>query len=205
MTERYLLFDSGCAVCTALAREVEALSGGRLGVRSLREPEVQALLNQAHPNWRWEPMLLEIEGEQIRVFTGLAMRWRLVQVLGPARAWRVAQAVARFGGPVLDVDWGRREMLRKLGSGILVAFLVSPFRLPSKSKAHASTMPPQPTAVCDCAVYQSNACSECRPDPSGGQVLWIGDLLRQWCCSGNNCWWGNICGCGNWRRTGIPC
>jgi predicted DCC family thiol-disulfide oxidoreductase YuxK len=141
MTERYLLFDSGCAVCTALAREVEALSGGRLGVRSLREPEVQALLNQAHPNWRWEPMLLEIEGEQVRVFTGLAMRWRLVQVLGPARAWRVAQAVARFGGPVLDVDWGRREMLRKLGSGILVAFLVSPFRLPSKSKAHASTMP----------------------------------------------------------------
>ncbi|WP_448590726.1 hypothetical protein [Thermoflexus hugenholtzii] len=74
MTERYLLFDSGCAVCTALAREVEALSGGRLGVRSLREPEVQALLNQAHPNWRWEPMLLEIEGEQVRVFTGLAMR-----------------------------------------------------------------------------------------------------------------------------------
>jgi len=32
-----------------------------------------------------------------------------VQVLGPVRALRVAQAVARMGGPVLGVDWGRRR------------------------------------------------------------------------------------------------
>jgi len=49
-------------------------------------------------------MLVEIEGERVRVFTGLAMRARLVRVLGPARALRVAQAVARHGGPVLGVD-----------------------------------------------------------------------------------------------------
>ena len=54
-------------------------------------------------------MLLEIEGERVRVFTGLAMRWRLVQ--------RVAQAVARMGGPVLGVDWERRRFLgRALGA-----------------------------------------------------------------------------------------
>lgn len=35
MTERYLLFDSGCSVCAALAREVETRSGGRLGVRGI--------------------------------------------------------------------------------------------------------------------------------------------------------------------------
>ncbi len=73
-------------MCAALAREVEARSGGRLGVRSLREPEVQAMLNRAKPGWRWELMFLVIEGERIRVFMGLAMRWRLVQILGPARA-----------------------------------------------------------------------------------------------------------------------
>ena len=28
-------------------------------------------------------MPLEIEGERVRVFTGLAMCWRLVQILGP--------------------------------------------------------------------------------------------------------------------------
>jgi hypothetical protein len=72
---------------------VETLSGGRLGVRSLREPEVQALLDRARPGWRWEPMLAEVEGERVRVLAGLAMRMRLLQILGPVRALRVAQAV----------------------------------------------------------------------------------------------------------------
>jgi hypothetical protein len=64
-------------------------------------------------------MLLEIEGGQVRVFTGLAMRMRLMQVLGPVRALRVAQAVARMGGPVLGVDWGRRDFLRRAGGALL--------------------------------------------------------------------------------------
>ena len=58
-------------------------------------------------------MLVEIEGERVRVFAGLGMRARLVQVLGPVRALRVAQAVARHGGPVLGVDWERRRLLRQ--------------------------------------------------------------------------------------------
>jgi hypothetical protein len=49
--------------------------------------------NQAHPNWRWGPMLVEVEGERVRVLAGLAMRMRLLQILGPLRALRVAQAV----------------------------------------------------------------------------------------------------------------
>jgi len=113
MTERWLLYDAGCSICAALAREVEAISGGRLRVRNLRDPEVQALLDRARPGWRWEPMLLEIEAARVRVFTGLGMRARLVQVLGPVRALRLAQAVARMGGPVLGVDWGRRRLLRQ--------------------------------------------------------------------------------------------
>jgi hypothetical protein len=72
---------------------VEALSGGRLRVRSLREPEVQALLDRARPGWQWEPMLVEIDGERVRIFAGLSLRARLVQVLGPVRALRVARAV----------------------------------------------------------------------------------------------------------------
>lgn len=49
--------------------------------------------NQAHPNWRWGPMLVEVEGERVRVLAGLAMRMRLLQILGPVRALRVAQAM----------------------------------------------------------------------------------------------------------------
>jgi predicted DCC family thiol-disulfide oxidoreductase YuxK len=91
MSERYLLFDGGCSVCAALAREVETLSGGRLRVRSLRDPEVQALLDRARPGWQWEPMLVEIEGERVRVLAGLSLQARLVQVFGPAQALRVTQ------------------------------------------------------------------------------------------------------------------
>ena len=123
MSEQYLLFDGGCSVCAALAREVETLSGGRLGVRNLRDPEIQVLLNRARPGWRWEPMLVEIDGEQVRVFAGLAMRMRLLQILGPARALRVARAVARHGGPVLGVDWGRRRLLQQM-TGALGVWIV---------------------------------------------------------------------------------
>lgn len=45
--ERFLLFDSGCAVCSELAREIEHESGGWMMVRSLRDldpfKEVKAL------------------------------------------------------------------------------------------------------------------------------------------------------------------
>jgi len=141
MTERYLLFDSGCSVCAALAREVEARSGGRLGVRSLRDPEVQALLDRARPGWRWEPMLVEIEGERVRIFTGLAMRWRLVQVLGPVRALRVAQAVARHGGPVLSVDWGRRDFLRRAGGALLGLLTLQGLGAPLRSGTAGPPIP----------------------------------------------------------------
>jgi len=78
MRARDLLYDAGCSPCAALAREVEALSEGRLRVRSLREPEVQARLDRIRPGWRWGPMLLEEEGERVRVYTGLVMRARLL-------------------------------------------------------------------------------------------------------------------------------
>jgi hypothetical protein len=142
MGTRWLLYDAGCSICAALAREVEALSGGRLRVRSLREPEIQALLDRARPGWQWEPMLVEIEGEQVRVFAGLSLRARLVQVLGPVRALRVAQAVARMGGPVLGVDWGRRRLLRQ---SLALAGLALLRRIPGGTHAPrtAGSAPPR--------------------------------------------------------------
>jgi hypothetical protein len=47
--------------------------------------------SQAHPNWRWGLMLVEVEGERVWVLAGLSLRARLVQVLGPAQALRVTQ------------------------------------------------------------------------------------------------------------------
>jgi len=121
---------------------VEAFSGGRLRVRSLRDPEVQALLDRARPGWQWEPMLVEIEGEWVRIFAGLSLRARLVQVLGPVRALRVAQAVARHGGPVLGVDWGKRRLLRQ---SLALAGLALLRRIPGGTHAPrtAGSAPPR--------------------------------------------------------------
>ncbi|MCX7690977.1 hypothetical protein [Thermoflexus sp.] len=123
-------------------REVESRSDGRLRARSSREAEVQALLDRARPGWRWEPMSLEVDGEQARVYTGLPMRLRLVGILGPVRALRVAQIVARFGGPVLGVDVGRRDFLRR-ALGALAGWIA----LRSVGQpAAAAAAPPSPAA-----------------------------------------------------------
>ncbi len=90
-------------------------------------------------------MFLEIEGERVRVFTGLSMRWRLVQILGPVRAQRVAQAVARHGGPVMGVDWERRRLLQQ-GSALAALALLR--RLPGGlPMARPENAPPTPPAT----------------------------------------------------------
>ena len=119
-------------MCAALARE---------WVRSLRDPEVQARLDRARPGWRWEPMLVEIEGERVRIFAGLSLRARLVQILGPVRALRVAQAVARMGGPVLGVDWGRRDFLRRAGGALLGLLTLQGLEAPFRSGAAGPPIP----------------------------------------------------------------
>ena len=91
--EHYLLFDSGCSKCSSLAQTVERESHGWLVARSLHDTAIQEVLNKALPVWRWEPTLLEVEGERVRVFTGLMMHVRLAIGLGPKRALRIAQIV----------------------------------------------------------------------------------------------------------------
>ena len=154
-----------------MAREVEALSEGRLRVRSLREPEVQTLLDRVRPGWRWEPMLLEAEGERVRVYTGLAIRMRLVRILGPARALRVAQLVARFGGPVLGVDWGRRRLLQQGGALAGLALLgewIHLLRGPASSAA-----PSVPTSRMEGELWEGFLLLLAVYDRGRGQWEWI--------------------------------
>ncbi len=131
----HLLFDSGCSTCTKLARAIEDESGGRLAIRSLHDPQVQALLKKARPGWQWQPSLLELEGERPRVFTGLAMAARLVRDLGPRRAWRVgrlmwdADVSLHNSSPAI---LGRRSFIK---SGALMLGLLLPgFELPGRTQ-----------------------------------------------------------------------
>ncbi|RMH43801.1 MAG: hypothetical protein D6694_06625 [Gammaproteobacteria bacterium] len=118
--ERYLLFDSGCSLCTSLARQVEEAADGKLTVRSLRDPEVRSILDEVKPGWRWEPMLLEMDGDRRRVYAGIGLRARLVRVLGPRRAVRLAQIVQS----ATVFQPGRRGMLR-LAGGLLAGLTLS--------------------------------------------------------------------------------
>lgn len=117
--ERFLLFDSGCSLCSQLADIVEYESNGWLTARSLREPTMQSLLNKANPNWQWKPILMEVQGENIRTFTGLQFQMRLLTGLGPRRSWRITQALYQASSSSQQtnrVGVGRRSFLRRSGA-----------------------------------------------------------------------------------------
>lgn len=100
---RYLLFDSGCSTCTEIAQAVENETDGWLTARSLREAEVQEILSEARPDWKWEPTLLEIAGDKAIVFTGLSMKTRMLMGLGPRRATRVARIARQNGASDIEI------------------------------------------------------------------------------------------------------
>lgn len=112
--QRLLLFDSGCPTCSDLARKVKALSDGLLTVRSLRAPEMRTLLDRTHPGWRWEPMLAEVDGGKVRLYTGLRLRLRLIMTLGPKRAWQIAKIAHQILPTQAAQGTGRRQFLGSL-------------------------------------------------------------------------------------------
>ncbi len=95
---RYLLFNESCGTCSGIAEQVEKETDGILTGRSLTELEIQILLNEAlSEGWEWEPMLMEVSDDRmdVKVYNGVLMRLRLIQLLGIKRAWDVAQIVHR--------------------------------------------------------------------------------------------------------------
>lgn len=107
--KHFLLFDSGCSLCTGLAQAVERASDGLLTAKSLRDQEMQSLLSQVRPDWKYKPTLLEIQGDHTAAFTGIAMRVRLLAILGPQRTYRVANVVRRFGVSITGLELSRRS------------------------------------------------------------------------------------------------
>lgn len=127
---RYLLFDAGCSLCSGLAADIATASDGLLAARSLNDPEMQAAVKRARPAWSWEPTLLEVQGDDAHVFTGFALRTQLLTVLGPRRAWRVAQLVAHAQTPLGDIaDESRRAVVKRgasLAAGVVGLALLGP-------------------------------------------------------------------------------
>lgn len=96
---RWILgFDGWCLSCTALARQLEALSDGRLTARSLREPEVQAWRAQTlGADAPWTPALFAVGDGRVRAWRRLGMAWRLSRLLGPGKMWQIARLLGESG------------------------------------------------------------------------------------------------------------
>ena len=137
--KRHLLFDSGCSLCSKLAEAIEQEAGGKLTARSLRDPAVRALLDKERPGWKWEPMLVEEDDENVRVYAGGAMSRRLLVVLGPRRAWRIMEAIteARIPESISPQDAGRRNLLRVVGATAVSAVALM---IPGVSQADEGSM-----------------------------------------------------------------
>lgn len=116
--ERFLLFDAGCVLCSQLAHSIERESNGWLSVHSLREPAMQSLLDRANVPQQWKPTLIEVDGKDIRVFTGLRLELQLLIGLGPQKAWRIAQMAYEINSSLRSnkIDVGRRSFFTRSGA-----------------------------------------------------------------------------------------
>lgn len=144
--KHFLLFDSGCSICTDLANDVERESGGILIARSLRDQEIQALLDQTSPGWTFEPMLLEVDQDRVKMSKGIAMRMRIFALLGPQRTYRVGKIMHQTGISILGLNMPRRAFLRQ-GVTILAGITllgIPKYGITDPPLSRPNSAPPQP-------------------------------------------------------------
>src|SRR5581483_12226884 len=57
-------------------------------------------LDRARPGWKFEPTLVEVDGQHVRAYTGMAMRARMVTFLNPFQLLKIARLVQQAGVPL---------------------------------------------------------------------------------------------------------
>jgi hypothetical protein len=132
----YLLFDASCAACSSTAQRVTELGRGRIVARSLQDPAIQARLDELHPGWTVEPLLLEETSAGARVLSGMTMRRRIVQELGVRRGlevWRLSReaGAVRASSPGMT----RQRFLRRAAAAAGGAALTGPAAAAAASAA----------------------------------------------------------------------
>lgn len=142
---RYLLFDGHCEECSRIAQAVREHANGRIEPKSLHDPAMRTMVDRVRPGGKPEPLLLEVEGDAVRVRSGLSMRLRLLRVLGPGRAFRMAERIiageveARDRGPAETGGLARRGVLAKIASVAVVSGGVLVGVGATSGAAHADT------------------------------------------------------------------
>lgn len=138
-------FDAGCMTCSGLAKGIQEAVGGRLEIRSLRDPMMEHWRGQAlDEDAPWAPTLVEIEGGTVRAWIGVRMGVRLARRLGPAATWRVAKILGemkREGGPERSPYAGlsRSQFLKGVGGAVVGLSVLSgtgSFAAPAAAQEH---------------------------------------------------------------------
>lgn len=129
--KQYLLFDSNCAQCTKIAEEIGQELHEMIEIRSLRDAEIQVMLDQAAPGWKWQPTLLIVNDNCKHVYTGIAMRLRLLARLGMWRTLKLMLLISHSDTNVQNINQPtsteRRWFLKQFGLGFF-AFTLLPGR-----------------------------------------------------------------------------
>jgi len=93
--KRILVFDSSCPLCTGIAHKVCSEAGELIhDVWSLADTRTQAILTAAGVAALAKPAIIEISSEKTVVITGPRFRWRIMKLLGPQGALRLARVIA---------------------------------------------------------------------------------------------------------------
>lgn len=94
----FLGIDASCITCSSLAKRIEEETGGKVEVRSLRDPQVEEWRRIAFgEDAPWTPTLFDTRGFGVLAWTGWQMGVQLGRLLGPVATWRVMQALGEIG------------------------------------------------------------------------------------------------------------
>lgn len=124
-------FDAGCMTCSGLAKRIEETAGGRLEVRSLKDPMMDRWRGEAlGGDAPWSPTLVELDGGTVRAWTGVRMGAYLARRLGPAATWRVAKILGetkKEGGAERSPYSGlsRSQFLKGVGGAVVGMSMLS--------------------------------------------------------------------------------
>ncbi len=193
--ERYLVYDSACAVCNHIAQEIENLASDKVKAIGIHDGAARSLLDEAYPaGWQHAPYLVTVQGGRVRASTGLGAVMRLGLFLGPRRG-RKAWALARRSGisvAALAVPSGgslaRRYVLKLFGTLAAVGGLL----LTRRAVPASADWCPECTCAnyywiyLGCGVDPDCGCPSC--GVTSGSQIYVQQCIREcyydWC----SCW-----------------
>lgn len=120
----YLLYDASCMACSNVAEAVRTTGVAGLSVRSLQDPTMQELLTEGGRHGLFEPALLDVDDDSVRIYTGLRLRTRLVRRVGPRKALYILRALVESAAQGSSRGMPRRRFLTHTGlagAGAIVA------------------------------------------------------------------------------------